>query len=162
VADSPLRRSIISSAALYTEAPSAPRILLDDKQVPEVVAELQAVNNELKVSDPKQSEQAATVYIQFQGSTTRERINLLRSSLKAKREHWAVPAAERIEKSFGQSIRYFRPEDEKLAESVKAELIRAAGLHLSQALQSNVQNLRVVYVKRDRVPKGQIEIWIKL
>lgn len=96
------------------------------------------------------------VYIQFRGSLSRATANALRARLNA--SGFNAPGVERIDRPYGNSVRYFHPEDE------------AAARELAQAASAFFAELRcpATFEPQNKaaggagVPQGQLEIWINL
>ena len=97
---------------------------------------------------------ARVVYIQFRGTFSRELANQLRGALN--RSGYIAPGVERIDREFGNSVRYFREAD--------AEAARDLGAQAEAFLAS--KGCKLELPPRDHssrgagVPAGQMEIWV--
>jgi hypothetical protein len=73
---------------------------------------LAALTTRVQASKPELV-QRKLVYIQFQGSLARSIVNDLRSSLEA--QIFTAPGAERLSGDYPSQVKFFRPEDEQVA-----------------------------------------------
>jgi hypothetical protein len=99
---------------------------------------------------------ARVVYIQFRGGLSRATANALRARLNA--GGFNAPGVERIDRQFGNSVRYFHAEDAGAARSLAQA---ASAFFAEQGCQASFREENL----SDRgggVPVGQIEIWINL
>ncbi|HEY0151405.1 MAG TPA: pentapeptide repeat-containing protein [Longimicrobium sp.] len=93
------------------------------------------------------------VYIQFQGSVTREVLNLLREHLG--RSGFAAPGAQRITPSFESEVRYFHEEDAEVARQV-AESTRAFFEQRNCPVELPVRRIQM------EARPGQVEVWVSI
>jgi hypothetical protein len=94
------------------------------------------------------------VYIQFQGSMSRELMNQLRQDLAA--AGYAAPGVERIRPPFESDVRYFFPADEEVANAVAS---RTQTFFMRRGCQIWLP------AHRFAVPgarEGQVEVWVSL
>lgn len=99
---------------------------------------------------------ARVVYIQFRGTLSRATANALRSRLNG--GGFNAPGMERIDRQFGNSVRYFHAED---AEAARALAQVAASFFAEQGCPATFppQDLSA---RGGGVPVGQLEVWINL
>ena len=99
---------------------------------------------------------ARVVYIQFRGALSRATANALRARLNG--GGFNAPGVERIDRQFGNSVRYFHAEDADAARSL-AQV--ASAFFAEQGCQASFPP-QDMSARGGGVPMGQIEIWINL
>lgn len=100
---------------------------------------------------------SGVVFIQFQGALERKVMEKLRGRFS--QSGFAAPGVERIATPFVNSVRYFHAEDAALADSaaiITRAFIKDEGLNLPEVRVQNMSERRL------RVPRGQIEVWIRV
>lgn len=110
-------------------------------------------------------ERPATIYVQFQGATTRGQINDYRGALLSSLQQLdsskgiTVPAAERIATPFSAEVRYFNEQDQALANAVADKTNAYYG---QSACEASFQPIKARLVDlKQKIPQRQIEVWIK-
>jgi hypothetical protein len=99
---------------------------------------------------------ARVVYIQFRGSLSRATANALRARLND--GGYNAPGVERIDRQFGNSVRYFHAED---ADAARALAEAASAFFAEQGCPASFPR-QDLSARGGGVPMGQIEIWINL
>ena len=99
---------------------------------------------------------ARVVYIQFRGTLSRATANALRGRLNG--SGFNAPGVERIDRVFGNSVRYFHAEDADAAR----ELAQAASAFFAAQRCPAAFPPQDMTARGASVPIGQLEIWINL
>jgi hypothetical protein len=85
------------------------------------------------------------VYIQYSGDIKKEDAEKIQQSFN--NINWLSPSIELVEGKYGKSIRYFNVEDSTIASG-------------AQKLLGDSYKIIPIISTNNRIPKGQIEVWM--
>lgn len=110
------------------------------------------LTKKIQTADPKIAP-SRLVYIQFNGSITREKINDLRSALGTK--GFSAPGGERVAGNYQAQVKYFSESDEGIADKLANEVqsyLESAGCA--------PQKLRVIPSTAAKNKASPLEVWL--
>jgi len=151
-----------SAGAMFIWLPQIGQLLpagADPKNVPVAVAALAPV----ALGDAQGADETFTVYVQFQGSYSRGKINTFREALRNKGQEggakvsYIVPAADRRGGMFASGVRYFNAADQAAATQVAAfanEYFSKEKCSINMPPTPELIDLKA--------PRGQIEVWVSI
>ena len=117
---------------------------------------IKGLTNAVEVNNIKNPAQVIPlVYVEFEGDIKRDLIQDLRATLN--NQGFPAPEAKRIEGDYYSEVRYFNPEDKRLAEDV-ARIAKKFFESKGCPADFPTNDLS----SKARGPRGQIEIWINM